>query len=761
MDQSSTLPKVDATAVRRAKDADNRLAALTSLLESIDDPTRAGVLAAAPQGSQYESKLASSRLGIASSLFVALRAKHAPTAAHSLRVALGLSSWGSAAGLVDDERDALEVAALLHDIGKIGVPDHVLLKPGRLAGEELLMMERHRQLGRDMLTACCSSSQVLEIVHYSPAWFDGSKHGFDRSGGQLPRGARMLAIVDAFDAMTTDHAYRRALSRERALAELFEFSDTQFDGLLVKEFAALIGKDKVQFSADVTRRWLQHIQAHASNRFWGLSENPRPVSAAGVSEPDLPFHDRLLESMHDGVIFVDQNACITLWNRSAERLTGISAQGIHGTRWLPGLVRMRDDHGKVIPDDECPVLHTMDTGSQSFRRISVMGRSAERVSVDIHITPVLGSDGVVRGATVILHDASSQVTLEERVQTLHERATRDPLTKLSNRAEFDRMLPLFVKTHLDQNAPCSMIICDIDHFKKINDTHGHQAGDEALVTFASLLQRSARTGDLVARYGGEEFVILCADCDNATATRRAEVIRQQIAAQPHKCLANKCFTASFGVTEIQGGDNPENFLRRADRALLQAKDNGRNLVVQLGTGIGDDGRRRKSGGWFHWFAAAPLEHLVSRQLVTVVPLKVAAEKMRGFVADHHAQVVEIEGNRVVLRIDGQDTPLTRRWNDRAVSFLIELTFEESVEPCNNKKAAAQSRTVIQVVVRPKRQRDRRRRDAVERARQLLLSLKSYLMASDFNGTFSTESGGDKRETFLLKSKQVLSQWLGA
>jgi hypothetical protein len=95
-----------------------------------------------------------------------------------------------------------------------------------------------------------------------------------------------------------------------------------------------------------------------------------------------------------------------------------------------------------------------------------------------------------------------------------------------------------------------------------------------------------------------------------------------------------------------------------------------------------------------------------------------------------------------------------------VSFLIELTFEESNEPGNNKKAAIQSRTVIQVVIRPKRQRDRRRRDAAERARQLLLSLKSYLMASDFNGTFSTETADEKRETFLLKSKQVLSQWLG-
>ena len=180
----------------------------------------------------------------------------------------------------------------------------------------------------------------------------------------------------------------------------------------------------------------------------------------------------------------------------------------------------------------------------------------------------------MHGATLLLHDASSQITLEERVQTLHEKATRDPLTKVANRAEFDRGHDQFVETHLERGLPCALIICDIDHFKSVNDTFGHQAGDDALVVLRALLQRSCRPGDLVARYGGEEFVMLCADCDNSTATDRATTIRRELAETPQPLIGGRPITASFGVTEIQAGDTPETMLRRADRARYRRRSVG-------------------------------------------------------------------------------------------------------------------------------------------------------------------------------------------
>jgi diguanylate cyclase (GGDEF)-like protein/PAS domain S-box-containing protein len=749
----------DQEAKRRAKDAEHRLAALSSLLDSIDSSATVDPLVTQTKPSPHESQLVTARLGVASSLFVALRSKHAPTAAHCLRVALGASSWAMDMDLPEELRDDIEVAALLHDVGKIGVPDHVLLKPGKLSGEELLMMERHRQLTCDILEGCCDSKGVLDIVQYSPGWYDGTKHGFDRAGEELPLGARIIAIIDAFDAMTTDRVYRRAMSRERAIVELFECSGTQFDPQLVKRFCDLMSQGKGQFTETVARRWLQQISVEDSKRYWTLPEG-RAVSRSNPPVTSSPYYERLLDSMHDGVIFVDQNLHITEWNRAAERLTGIAAQSIVGNAWLPSLIGLADERDRKVPDNECPIAHAMDSGAQSFRRVTVLGRGNERVSVDIHIAPVLRTNGIAQGATVLLHDASSRITLEERVETLHEKASKDPLTKLSNRAEFDRGLKAFANAHLEQGEPCSMIMCDIDHFKKINDVHGHQAGDEALVLFSDILQRHARSGDLVARYGGEEFVVLCADCDNATATRRAEALRRAVSEYPQPSLGNKCVTASFGVTEIQGGDTPETFLNRADRALLQAKDSGRNVVVQLGTGIVENEKVSKSPNWLSWLNSSPADELLSRDLVTIVPMNVAAEKMRGFVADHQAQILNIQDNRVILKIDEAQSTLGKRWSDRPVPFVMELTFDEEGNADDLQSSSRQVRTLIRVVVRPRRQRDRRRRDMQERARLLVVSLKSYLMAHDHMAvsaeTQFVESEDEQRKK---KSKNILAHWL--
>ena len=130
------------------------------------------------------------------------------------------------------------------------------------------------------------------------------------------------------------------------------------------------------------------------------------------------------------------------------------------------------------------------------------------MAVDTHVIPVIGGDGAPQGAILLLHDASSETSLEQRCQSLADKATRDPLTQVANRAEFDRVHDMFVTAHQQQQVPCSLLMCDLDRFKLVNDTYGHQAGDEAIKSLAALLKGACRPGDLVARYGGEEFVML-------------------------------------------------------------------------------------------------------------------------------------------------------------------------------------------------------------------------------------------------------------
>jgi diguanylate cyclase (GGDEF)-like protein/putative nucleotidyltransferase with HDIG domain/PAS domain S-box-containing protein len=714
-------------------DPTQKVGQISHLLDSLDAAAAESGLSASNQtSSPHENKLVHARLGIASGLFAALRAKHAPTAAHSIRVALGCSSWAAVLELSEDERDALEVAALLHDIGKIGVPDKLLLKPGRLQPEEMELMARHRAIGVDILASCGVPPHVLDVVRFANAWFDGSLPGQNRRGEELPTAARMLAIVDAYDSMTTDHVYRPAKPRDRALSELFQLGGTQFDSQLVRRFCELFAQDQNLLTEKVARRWLQELPKVTAPLPWRPDRSGDIVeNRRDEADTHHLFEEKLIDNMHDGVVFVDGQSQIFLWNTGAERLTGVSGNAACGRLLVPSLLDMCRGSGSLIDDTDCPIAKTITTGVQNRQRLGVIGRNGDRVNIDLHAIPVRNEENAVLGATVLLRDASSETSLEEKCQALHAQVTLDPMTQVANRAEFDRMQALFIEAHQQTGLPCSLIMTDIDHFKNVNDTYGHQAGDEAIIALATLLKSMCRAGDLVARYGGEEFAVLCADCTNAAAVQRAESIRKKLAELTFSFLGNKNITASFGVTELQPGDTSETMLRRADRGLLQAKDQGRNQVVQLGDGM--NGEEKKKGWWP--FASWRGQALIEVQLVTAVPMEVSVQKLRGFIADHEAKISKTGEDHLRLELSDGGQGQNRRLGDRAQEFSIDLQFqEEHVEKSNSQGFAAGSyvQTKVVVTIRPRRDRDRRRDATTDKARQLLGSLKSYLMAKELN-----------------------------
>lgn len=720
---------------------------IAALLRSLDE-TAANSGRSQPKGIQKENKLAQARLGIASSLFLALRAKHAPTAAHSMRVALGCSTWTQALELASQERDQIETAALLHDIGKIGVPDHILQKPGNLTPDEAALMEHHHRLGLEILSGCCPA-EVLEIVRYVPARYDGRPQKFPLIEKEIPFGARIIAIVDAFDAMTTDHVYRRAMSRERALAELYQHAGQQFDADLVKMFADLHELSQLDLQGKVSQSWLESLAPDLANQKWQLGT---PSGQGTQLLAQTLFQQKLLDNMHDGVVFVDSQLRIFLWNQGAERLTGIAGMAVYQRTWLPSLVKLRNERNEIVAQRNCPVAKALQTGIQSLQRMFIAGRNDVETPVDLHAIPVVGRDGTSYGVTLMLHDVSSETSLEEKCESLHSQATQDPLTQVANRAEFDRVHALFLQTHTESNLPCSLIICDIDHFKQVNDTYGHQAGDEAIKHFAKLLKSMSHHGDLVARYGGEEFVLLCADCNNAVALARAEQIRRALGELPMPLMGNKRITASFGVTENQPGDTPATMLRRADRALLEAKSTGRNRTVQLGTGHDLAQERRRKGWWPFTQQAAP-NALLTLDLATNVPLEIAIEKLRGFVADHDAQIVRTDEDSIELAIESNWFTMLRRRNDRPVDLIVELQFFQQPQAETTPEATSGAQgtsTRVRATIRPKRHRDRRSEHAVQQARQLSQSLKSYLVAREIS---------PEEASALSQTKKALAPWL--
>ena len=706
---------------------DQWLTDLNGLLRELEVITAANYTLPPVLSKPVDNQLIQARLGIASSLFAALQCKHAATSGHSLRVALTCSSWAVKMELQESMRDAVEVAALLHDMGVIGAPDQILLKPRNLEEDEMALMLSARKDSLKILRHCCAWQEVLAIVGNVSAWYDGRRKGFSCRGDEIPFGARMIAIVEAFDAMTTDHVYRPARSQESAVAELYEWAGTQFDPELVRLFANYCRDDQSALHQKVAQRWLSTLNPELVNSYWSLNTVPSPPSS---TKTESLFEAKLLENMCDAVTFIDAAGRIKFWNRGAERLTGIGANSLFGQLWNPSLLKMSDEKGESIGEADCPVQTVLKTGAHSLRRLTIVARMGRPVSVDTHVIPVTGDNGVIAGAILMFHDASSETTLELRCMNLYDKATKDPMTQVANRAEFDRVHEMFVEVHQQRLIPCSLIICDLDRFKQVNDTFGHQAGDEAIKCLAAMLKSACRPGDLVARYGGEEFVVLCTDCDNAAATRRAEQIRVSLCQMPQLKMGTRQVTASFGVTEIQPGDTPATMLRRADRALFQAKAKGRNCVVQLGAG--SNVKQVQSKKKTRRRAPDSNEILIEKNLVTAVPINMAVEKLRGFVADHNARISSVDGNHICLEIEDQHTSRQRRTNDRPASLLIDLFIEEERSRKNNSapRETALVRTKIRVVVIPEKTRNRRHNDILRRANELLASLCAYLMASE-------------------------------
>jgi diguanylate cyclase (GGDEF)-like protein/PAS domain S-box-containing protein len=695
---------------------------------------------------QTDQLLVERRLGTAAGLFVALRSKHASTAIHDLHVALLCSAWARQVGLNVEERETIEVASLLHDLWVIGVPDRILHKPTALDAEEINVIAHARRIGWEILRASGAADCLLSIVENVPVWFDGSNQAGAPVGREISRAARMIAIAEAFDSMTTDHVFRPGRSKEQSLGELVRCSGTQFDPNLIEEFATLARRDTSHLYRQLASQWLQDLESRSASALWHRDGESTESTRSNVA---AYFQAKILDNTRDCVVLVDPAMNVIGWNRRTEQLTGIVAESIIERPWMPEAVEMRDPEGRLVSQRRCPLRRAVASCMQSVDRYTLSQRGKGRVTVEVQTIPVLDQKSNLIGAAMLMRDVSSERSLEELCQNLYTRATRDPLTRLANRTEFERVYADLVDDYRKKGSPFSLIICDLDHFKQVNDAYGHQAGDEVLVKTSTVLQDNAAPGDLVARYGGEEFVLVCPDCGIAAATRRAEMIRDQLSQIEHLALGGGRATASFGVTQVQPGDTTETILRRADRALYLAKNQGRNQVIQLG--VGTD-RETPVRSWAFWGRRVPCrpEVLVVQDMVAPGPLTFVLDKLRGFVADHQAVVKKTQEDTLELVLTAPDY-VARRKTDLGRVFLMTMRFTEATaSPARPAGMPAGEPLLIQLHVGVASEKLPRQTNGemLEQARQIVTSLRAYLMAKKV-ASLGRDTDGDQGRSILL------------
>ncbi len=460
--------------------------------------------------------------------------------------------------------------------------------------------------------------------------------------------------------------------------------------------------------------------------------NPFVQPSTSNQNVDQLFHRCMIEHLREGVILVDRHLRVTLWNRAAELLTGIRGAGMLNNKWLPSQIDLKDRFEKNIEDRLCPVAEAIKKAEQKLIAATVTGRGGRQIAIDLHAVPVLGHDMIVHGAAIFLHDLSSQVDLEQQVLTLYAHATRDQLTGVANRAHFERSLDARLKEFVGKGTICSLIVADIDFFKKINDEFGHHVGDHALMSFAKLLQQNTRVEDLVARYGGEEFVIICPDCRVEHAVDRAEEIRTALEQTPMAVINGKCLSASFGVTEFQPNDSATTAFVRADQALLNAKENGRNQVQSLQSDsdkratdesdVQEDDHCVDDFQWKQLKGAVLSRH----EGESTVPIGVLIEKIKGFVFDSDSAIVFAEPNHIRVRVDKTPGLELKRFADRHTPMLVDIEVQEDVAPVKLSAESGKTCLRVRVSVRLVKTRDRRHREIENRINMMMQELLSHL-----------------------------------
>lgn len=295
---------------------------------------------------------------------------------------------------------------------------------------------------------------------------------------------------------------------------------------------------------------------------------------------DLSHFKDLVDRLFDGVYFIDRDRRITYWNRAAERITGYTSDEVVGTACRDNVLIHVDAEGRSLCGSEsCPALAVMQRGEEREAEVFVHHKRGHRLPVQTRIVPMRGGDGRVMGAMEVFRDNSALATMRAQFSELEHLALIDPLTEIGNR----RYLEMHVRARLDEMERYGwrfgLLFCDIDKFKAVNDTHGHQAGDEVIRMVAQTLAACIRPFDFVGRWGGEEFMAIVTRVERwqllAIAERLRALVEQAVITSGVEPIR---VTISIGATLARQGDSQRGLFERVDRMLYRSKADGMNRV---------------------------------------------------------------------------------------------------------------------------------------------------------------------------------------
>jgi diguanylate cyclase (GGDEF)-like protein/putative nucleotidyltransferase with HDIG domain len=553
-----------------------------------------------------------SRLHLATveALATAIDAKDQTTHCHVRRVQIYAAGMGRVFGLSDGEIEALKAGALLHDIGKLAVPDHILNKPGRLSAAEFEKMKVHTTVGAEILRRVNFPYPVVPVVRHHHEQWDGHGYPDGLRGEEIPITARILSVVDCFDSVREDRPYRRGMTREEASALLLRGAGKHFDPKVVEQFLRHLPRFEAEIGA-------LGLDRH------GLTDEecePRALTEAEVAQQ---------RDEESAVTYLDQikNAHREVYALYEIARTFGSSLDIQDTvTILVNKIR------HIVPFDTC-VVYLYDELKGYATAAHVAGKNAEALRerciapgegvtgfalanrhpinridpgldfTDVELAPgshyrsmaalplvkddrLLGAlsiysmemgnytDDHMRLLDTVARLASDALANAVQHAEAETHALTDPLTGLPNARCMYMRFEQEASRARRTGRPFQVIMLDLDDFKQVNDTFGHKVGDQMLREVARLLHSQLRDYDFLARYAGDEFVAivqeLVGDQVEELRQRIEETISKftlRVRAEHYARVGISVGSATYGA----GGETLDQLLIAADEAMYSAK----------------------------------------------------------------------------------------------------------------------------------------------------------------------------------------------
>ncbi len=291
-------------------------------------------------------------------------------------------------------------------------------------------------------------------------------------------------------------------------------------------------------------------------------------------------YERIIDNISDGLYIVDTDRKIVHWNKAAERITGYtSAEVVNSHCWDNILVHV-DGDGNRLCHGMCPLAATIRDGGIRDAEIYLHHKDGHRVPVWSRATPLRDAGGTIVGGAELFTDLSHRNAITLKIQELEALSLLDSLTQLANRRYAEMELKGRLAEMERLGLSFGVLLIDIDHFKRFNDTYGHGVGDLALKTVARTLASTARPFDFFGRWGGEEFVGIIRHVDRVrleTVGKRVRALVESTKVKTGPSLLN--VTVSIGAALAVPSDSVESLLKRADDLLYASKRRGRNCLT--------------------------------------------------------------------------------------------------------------------------------------------------------------------------------------